>query len=60
MLFGDNVPNSFHFRAFNQKIVRKWPSTEFILKLSALKSNFTLTLDYLNPALNNLAQGKRI
>ena len=25
----------------------------FLLKLSDLKSNFTLTLGYLNPALNN-------
>ena len=57
MLFGDKVPNSFHFRAFHQKIVHKWPSTEFLFKLSDLKSNF---LGYLNPALNNLAQGKRI
>ena len=28
----------------------------FLLKLSDLKSNFTLTLGYLNPALNNPAQ----
>ena len=60
MLFGDKVPNSFHFRTFHQKIVHKWPSTEFLFKLSDLKSNFTLTLGYLNPALDNLAQGKRI
>ena len=28
----------------------------FLLKFSGLKSNFTLTLDYFNPALNNLGQ----
>ena len=28
----------------------------FLLKFSDLKSNFTLTLDYLNPALNNPGQ----
>ena len=28
----------------------------FLLKLSDLKSNFTLTLGYLNPALNNPGQ----
>ena len=30
-------------------------STEFSLKLSDLKSDFTLTLGYLNPAFNNPA-----
>ena len=29
-----------------------------MLKLSNLNSNLALTLGYLNPALNNLAQGK--
>ena len=35
-------------------------STEFLLKLSDLKSDFTLTLAYLNPALNNPALANTI
>ena len=37
------------------KLDTKWIQLNFLLKLSDLKSNFTLTLGYLNPALNNLA-----
>ena len=36
------------------KLDTKWIKLNFLLKLSDLKSNFTLTLGYLNPALNNL------
>ena len=32
-------------------------TTEFLLKLLDLKSDFTLTLGYLNPSLNNLYRG---
>ena len=42
------------FRAFNYQIVVN--KLNLLLKLSGLKSNFTLILDYLNPALNNPAQ----
>ena len=35
-------------------------SNEFLLKLSDLKSDFTLTLAYLNPALNNPALANTI
>ena len=37
------------------KLDTKWIKLNFLLKVSDLRSNFTLTLDYLNPALNNLA-----
>ena len=35
------------------KLQAKRFELNFLLKFSDLKSNFTLTLDYLNPALNN-------
>ena len=35
------------------KLEAKRFELNFLLKLSDLKSNFTLTLGYLNPALNN-------
>ena len=38
------------------KLQAKIIELNFLLKFSDLKSNFTLTLDYLNPALNNLGQ----
>ena len=38
------------------KLQAKRFELNFLLKLSDLKSNFTLTLDYLNPALNNPGQ----
>lgn len=41
------------FRACNHQIVNKNNDTEFSLKLSDLKSDMTLTLGYVNPALNN-------
>ena len=45
------------YRASNNHILDKKNSTEFfLLKLSDLKSDFTLTLGYLNLALNNPAQ----
>ena len=37
------------------KLDTKWIKLNFLLKVSDLRSNFTLTLGYLNPALNNLA-----
>ena len=37
------------------KLDTKWIKLNFLLKVSDLRSNFTLTLSYLNPALNNLA-----
>ena len=41
------------FRTSNDQTASKKIWTEFPLKFSDLKSNFTLTLGYLNPALNN-------
>ena len=38
------------------KLQAKRFELNFLLKLSDLKSNFTLTLSYLNPALNNPGQ----
>ena len=38
------------------KLEAKRFELNFLLKLSDLKSNLTLTLSYLNPALNNPAQ----
>ena len=38
------------------KLQAKIFELNFLLKLSDLKSNFTLTLGYLNPALNNPGQ----
>ena len=38
------------------KLEAKRFELNFLLKLSDLKSNFTLTLGYLNPALNNPGQ----
>ena len=43
-------------RTSNNQIASKKIWTEFLLKFSDLKSNFTLTLGYLNPALNNRGQ----
>ena len=53
-LFG--IISSILYRASNRQILIKKNYTEFLLKLSGLKSEFTLTLGYLNPALNNPAQ----
>ena len=53
-LFG--IISSILYRASNHQILIKKNYTEFLLKLSDLKSEFTLTLGYLNPALNNPAQ----
>ena len=53
-LFG--IISSILYRASNHQILIKKNFTEFLLKLSDLKSEFTLTLGYLNPALNNPAQ----
>ena len=53
-LFG--IISSILYRASNHQILIKKNYTEFLLKLSGLKSEFTLTLGYLNPALNNPAQ----
>ena len=48
---------SILFRASNHKIVdKKKIVLNFLLKLSDLKSDFTLTTGYLNLALNNPAQ----
>ena len=41
--------------ASNSHILDKRIRLNFVLKLSGLKSDFTLILGYLNPALNNLA-----
>ena len=38
------------------KLQAKRFELNFLLKFSDLKSNFTLTLGYLNPALNNQGQ----
>ena len=46
------------FRAANYQLVDKNSWCGFSLKLSDLKSNFTLTLGYLKPALNNSAVGE--
>ena len=45
------------FKASNHQLIDKKNKTEMLFKLSNLNSNHTLTLGYLNPALNNLAQG---
>ena len=45
------------FRASNHQPVDKRIKTEMLFKLSNLNSNLALTLGYLNPALNSLAQG---
>ena len=45
------------FRASNHQLVDKKNKTEMLFKHSNLNSNHTLTQGYLNPALNNLAQG---
>ena len=45
-------------RASNHQLVDKKNKTEMLFKLSNLISNYTLTLGYLNPALNNLAHGQ--
>ena len=42
-------------RAFNHQITEKKNYTKFSTKTFSLKSDFTLTLGYLNPALNNMA-----
>ena len=44
------------FRASNHKIVGKKNKLKLLFKLSYVNCNFELTLDYLNPALNNPAQ----
>ena len=44
------------YRASNNHILDKRIRLNFLLKLSDLKSDFTLTLGYLNLALNNPAQ----
>ena len=44
------------YRASNHQNLIKKNYTEFLLKLLDLKSEFTPTLGYLNPALNNPAQ----
>ena len=45
-------------RASNHQLVdKKKKKTEMFFKLSNLNSNLALTLGYLNPALNNSAQG---
>ena len=44
------------FRTSNDQIASKNIWTEFLSKFSDLKSNFTLTLGYLNPPLNNRGQ----
>ena len=53
-LFG--IISSILYRASNHQILIKKNYTEFLLKLLDLKSEFTPTLGYLNPALNNPAQ----
>ena len=53
-LFG--IISSILYRASNHQILIIKNYTEFLLKLSDLKSELTLTLGYLNPALNNPAQ----
>ena len=45
------------FRASNHHLVDKKNKTEMLFKLSNLNSNNALSLGYLNPALNNSAQG---
>ena len=45
-------------RASNHQRVDKKNKTEMLFKLSNLISNHTLTLGYLNSALNNLAHGQ--
>ena len=52
---------SILFRVANRQIV-EWTrriKLNLLFKLSLLNSNFALTLGYLNPALNNPAQGKQ-
>ena len=49
------IISSVIFRAFNHKLEDKRIKTERLFKLWNLNSNLTLTLDYLNPALNNSA-----
>ena len=45
----------FFFTTSNHQIIDKRSLTEFLINLLDMKSNFTLTLGYLNPALNNQA-----
>ena len=47
---------SLLFRASSHQIVDKMYQTNFLFQLSYLNSNLTLTLGYLNQALNYLAQ----
>ena len=56
-LFGIII--SFPFGASNNHILDKENQTEFSLTALDLKPDFTLTLGYLNPALNNPALGVR-
>ena len=54
-LFEDNFLHLFSEHSIN-KLKTKRFKLNFFFKLSDLKSNFILTLGYLNPALNNPAQ----
>ena len=47
------IISSIRFRKSNHKIVVKRLLLNFLLKLSNLKSDFTVNLGYLKPALNN-------
>ena len=47
---------SIFFRVFNYQVVDKRIKLNLLFKLSYLISNFSLTLSYLNPALNNPAK----
>ena len=47
---------SIIFRVSNHPIVNKWNGTQFSLKALNPKLDFTITLGYLNPGLNDLAQ----
>ena len=44
------------FRASNHQLVDKRIKTEMLFKLSNVNANLAITLGYLSPALNNLAQ----
>ena len=51
---------SILFRASNHQIVGKNNKTEFAFEFPYLNSNFTLTLGYLHPALNNPALARLV
>ena len=55
-----HIVSSIPFRTFRHQIVGKKFKPNILLKLSDMRSDFTLTLGYLNLALNNLAHTREV